>query len=110
MTSWKFSDEETVKWFIKLHWRCYENEHPEFMTYYISRHSPTAQLQFKSELARVRFSYDITALSCEFITKLERFGDWLPQSLPRIVAKKLSKCELCQSEYCPGFMIKGGTL
>jgi hypothetical protein len=53
MSVWKFSDEETVRWFIKLHWRCYENEHPEYMTYYLSKHSPDAQLKFKTELEAV---------------------------------------------------------
>lgn len=110
MSVWKFSDKETVEWFIKLHWRCYENEHPEFMTYYLNKHSPKTELNFKTEMARVRFSIEMTAISCDFITQLERFGDWLPQTLTRRVLKRFSTCKLCASEYCPGFMIKESEL
>jgi hypothetical protein len=107
MAVWSFSDEETCKWFIKLHWRCYENEHPEFMTYYLSRYGTDAQLKFKTEIARMHFSREMTKISCEHITQLERFGDWLPQTVHRRLVNKITACSLCGSQYCPGFSNKG---
>lgn len=104
-----YDDAEVIKWFLDLHQVCYENEHPEYMTFMVSKAAeikqPDSSISFKSEISRVQFSRQMTEISSHYIQELERMGDWLPKTLLRSLEKKAMGCPICSSEYCPGFMV-----
>lgn len=110
MKNWFCKDKKDIDLFKKLWNVTYQNEHPEVMTFIVSRlaqqAAPETALRFKTEIARAAFSRQITDISCEHITQLEEFSSWLPETFAQQLERRAQVCPVCHSEYCPGFLLQ----